>query len=97
MDEFEDRFRLFVEELTKIMNVRQEYTSEEHDIRVSRKRSLQPRHILFFFFNVLNAGVKDRRGLQKMGSHFCLSVGAFSNNIPDVAVSMLRAMSDEYI
>lgn len=46
---------------------------------------------------MLRAGVEDSRGLQQMGFKFCLSVGTLSNYIRHVAVSILRALSDEPI
>lgn len=71
MGEFEDLFHILENELAKPMNVRQEFTSEEQEMRALRTRSLQPRPMLFVFFNIFRCSVEGSRELTQMGFQFC--------------------------
>lgn len=51
--------------------------------------------MLFFFLNVLRAGVEGSRGLSQLGFQFGLSNGMESNYIRHVAMALLKALHDD--
>lgn len=91
MSEFDDIFRLVEGELAKPMNVRQQFAEVEQTLR-ERRRILNPRAMLFFFFNVIRGGVEGSRGLKQLAVQFGLSSETESNYIRHVGIALLHVL-----